>query len=116
MNTRERRDEIIRILRNRRHETVRNLANELSVCPRTIQRDINELSLTECIYTQVGRYYGGVYMQSWKKESGQSFQKKQKEILAKILDYVERDFDSPFNVEEIAVVRASFLGDNVLLK
>lgn len=114
MNTRERRNAIMRILRNRRHETVRNLANELSVCPRTVQRDINALSLTESIYTQVGRYYGGVYMQDWQSESEFVFEKKQREMLGRILDYVERIPESPFSDDEIAVVRATFVGGDSL--
>ena len=46
----------------RRHETVGNLAREFEVSPRTIRRDISAISLTEPIYTQSGRYHGGVYV------------------------------------------------------
>ena len=52
----------MRILYRRQHETVENLACELEVSVRTIIRDINELSLHEPIYTQTGRYGGGVYI------------------------------------------------------
>lgn len=62
MGTAERRKEIIRILCRRRHETISNLAEEFGVSTRTILRDIDVLSVTEPIYTQSGRYGGGVYI------------------------------------------------------
>ena len=62
MGTAERRYEIMKILCRRRYETIRNLASEFGVSMRTIQRDIEALSITEPIYTQAGKYYGGVYV------------------------------------------------------
>lgn len=62
MGTAERRAEIMRILCRRRHETISNLAEEFGVSTRTILRDIEVLSITEPIYTQCGRYGGGVYI------------------------------------------------------
>jgi predicted DNA-binding transcriptional regulator YafY len=62
MGTAERRHEIMKTLCRRRHETIRNLAFEFGVSMRTIQRDIDALSRTEPIYTQVGKYGGGVYV------------------------------------------------------
>lgn len=62
METAERRNEIMNILCRRRHEIIRNLAFEFGVSERTIRRDIEILSLTEPIYTQTGRYGGGVYV------------------------------------------------------
>lgn len=60
MGTAERRNEIMRVLCRKRHETVLNLAKEFGVSERTILRDVVALSLTEPIYTQCGRYGGGV--------------------------------------------------------
>ena len=62
MGTAERRYEIMKILCRRRYETIRNLASEFGVSMRTIQRDIEALSRTEPIYTQFGKYGGGVYV------------------------------------------------------
>ena len=62
MGTAERRMEIMRILCRRRHEKISNLAEEFGVSTRTILRDIEALSITEPIYTQSGRYCGGVYV------------------------------------------------------
>lgn len=62
MGTTERRNEIIKILCRRRYETIGNLANEFNVSYRTLRRDIESLSSYVPIYTQNGRYGGGVYM------------------------------------------------------
>lgn len=62
MGTTERRREIMKILCRRQHETMYNLASELGVSIRTIQRDVDALSITEPIYTQTGKYTGGVYV------------------------------------------------------
>ena len=62
MGTAERRYEIMKILCRRRYETIRNIASEFGVSMRTIQRDIETLSRTEPIYTQFGKYGGGVYV------------------------------------------------------
>lgn len=62
MGTAERRKEIMRILCRRKHETISNLAKEFGVSTRTIQRDVEVLSLKEPIYTRCGRYDGGVYV------------------------------------------------------
>ena len=62
MGTADRRRDIMKSLCRRRFETVKNLAFEFGVSERTIQRDIEELSLSEPIYTRCGRYGGGVYV------------------------------------------------------
>ena len=62
MGTAERRYQLMRILCRRRYETIRNLASEFGVSMRTIQRDIEALSRSEAIYTQFGKYGGGVYV------------------------------------------------------
>lgn len=62
MGPAERRREIMKILCRRKHETMYNLASEFGVSTRTIQRDVDVLSTTEPIYTQMGKYTGGVYV------------------------------------------------------
>jgi len=61
MGTAERRYKILRTLCRRRFETIGNLAVEFGVSERTIQRDIDVLGTSAPIYTQCGRYGGGVY-------------------------------------------------------
>lgn len=62
MGTAERRNEILKTLCRRRFETIRNLASEFGVSMRTIQRDIEILSVSNPIYTKSGRYAGGIYV------------------------------------------------------
>lgn len=45
MGTAERRDEIIKLLCRRRHETIPNLAFEFGVSERTIRRDIEAVTV-----------------------------------------------------------------------
>lgn len=60
--TTERQFRLLNVLSRRRHDTVGNLAAEFGVSERTIRRDIDVLSTIAPIYTQSGRYFGGVYM------------------------------------------------------
>lgn len=62
MGTAERRIELLKVLCRRRYETIANLASEFGVSKRTIRRDIEFLSLKNPIYTQAGKYTGGVYV------------------------------------------------------
>lgn len=62
MGTAERRNEILRLLCRRRHETIANMASFFGVSERTIRRDIEIISLSAPVYTQKGRYAGGVYI------------------------------------------------------
>ena len=62
MNTLERRQAILEVLCERRHETTKNLMFEFKANRSTIQNDILELSLTYPIYTVSGRYGGGIYV------------------------------------------------------
>ena len=58
----ERRRTLMEILCRDRHGTIGCLARELGVSERTVRRDIERLSMKEPIYTQAGRYGGGVYV------------------------------------------------------
>lgn len=62
LETAHRRLELMRILCRRRYETMSNLAYELNVSVKTIQRDIDGISNIIPIYTKTGRYKGGVYV------------------------------------------------------
>ncbi|WP_294758390.1 HTH domain-containing protein [uncultured Gemmiger sp.] len=62
LETSERRTELIRRLAVRKHDTMMNLASEFGVSVRTIQRDIDHLSLVYPIVLVRGRYSGGVYI------------------------------------------------------
>ena len=62
LGTMGRRWRLLKILCRKRHATIHMLAQELYVSPRTIRRDVEILSFSEPIYTQTGRYDGGVYV------------------------------------------------------
>ena len=86
MKTAERRKSIMNVLCRRRHETIRNLAFEFGVSTRTIRRDIEVLSYTEPIYTQRGRYDGGVYIVEGYYFNRMYMSKEELDILKKLHD------------------------------
>ena len=85
MGTAERRNEIMRVLCRKKHETVLNLAKEFGVSERTILRDVVALSLTEHIYTQCGRYGEGVYVDERYKPDRMYMRSDELEVLNKLL-------------------------------
>lgn len=60
MTPSERREAILKVLCQRRQDTIENLAFEFDVSVRTIKYDIEELTLAHPIETVRGRYGGGV--------------------------------------------------------
>lgn len=105
MRSYERRHMILRILCRRRYETISNLAKELEVSERTIRRDIDALSLTEPIYTQPGRYGGGVYVTDSFVMDRMYFKNHEIEILTKILQYIQTNMVSWLTDEEVAILK-----------
>ena len=64
-STAARRLQILMVLSHRRYETIDNLVFEFGVCRRTIQNDIDSLSISSPIYTVRG-HGGGIYvMDGW---------------------------------------------------
>lgn len=57
----ERRQDLLGILCERRHDSVENLAAEFGVSERTIRRDVEQLTLSYPIYTTQGNG-GGVHV------------------------------------------------------
>ena len=90
MGTAERRKAIMKILCRRRHETIHNLASELGVSERTVRRDIEVLSFSEPIYTQTGRYCGGVYVVDGYTVDRMYFTKEEEKLLHKLYRIVEQ--------------------------
>ena len=64
MGTAERRLEILKYLCRTRHATMAQLAKDLGVSQRTIQRDVYEIEATfhAPIVVKCGKYDGGVYL------------------------------------------------------
>ena len=63
MKALERRQLLLEVLCERRHDKIGNLAFELGVNEKTIRRDIQELSLSYPIYTECSRGKAGVYIE-----------------------------------------------------
>ncbi len=90
LGTAERRNEIMRILCRRRHETISNLAAEFGVSTRTILRDIEVLSIKEPIYTQCGRYGGGVYVTDGYSMSKMYMTDEELTLLHKLFEFADK--------------------------
>ena len=100
MGTAERRAEIMRILCRRRHETISNLAEEFGVSTRTILRDVEALSIKEPIYTQCGRYGGGVYVTDNYYMSRMYMTEKELSLLHKLLSFANKKAICELSAEE----------------
>ncbi len=105
MGTSERRQEIMRVLCRRRHETIKNLSFEFGVSERTIQRDIEILSLSEPIYTQSGRYGGGVYVDSGYKPDRMYMKENELAVLNKLLKMSKVKSVSDLSESETAILQ-----------
>ncbi len=105
MGTAERRAELMRILCRRRHETICNLAEEFGVSARTILRDIEVLSVTEPIYTQCGRYGGGVYVTDDYTMSRMYMSDKELSVLHKLVFLAENNLICDLNKEEFDLLK-----------
>ena len=92
MGTAERRYEIMKILCRRRYETTQKLAFELGVSTRTIQRDIESLSVSEPIFTKPGKYGGGIYVVDSYSMSRMYMTNEELDVLHKL--YVAADEDT----------------------
>lgn len=88
MGADDRRRAILRYLCRNRFATIAYLAEVFSVSERTIRRDIETLSLNEPIYTQAGRYGGGVYVMEGYYMDNIYFSDQELQIMQKLLAYV----------------------------
>lgn len=105
MGTAERRSEIMRILCRRRHETLSNLAEEFGVSTRTIQRDVEVLSITEPIYTQCGRYDGGVYVTENYDMSRMYMTESELSVLHKLVCFAQTKSVCGLNMDELSILK-----------
>ena len=77
------------MLCRRRYDTITNLAAVFGVSERTIRRDIEVLSMSEPIYTQTGRYGGGVYVTDNYSVDKMYICQQETDVLRKLLAYAE---------------------------
>ena len=105
MGTAERRREIMRVLCRRRHEKISNLAEEFGVTTRTIARDLEALSMTEPIYTQCGRYGGGVFVAGDYTISRMYMTEAELSVLQKVASFTEKQSDCILSEDEYRVLK-----------
>ena len=86
MRIMERQNEIIKILRRLKTETVPRLAQKLGVSKNTVYRDIQQLSLVHTIVTRQGNG-GGVTLLDWKEKPYKNILNlEQQQLLVEFLD------------------------------
>lgn len=85
MRATERRQALLELLCERRHDTMENLAFEFGVSRHTIMRDVLELSVSYPIYTVSGRHDSGVFVQDDYYLGKQYLSNEQQELLTAML-------------------------------
>lgn len=105
MGTAERRMELLKTLCKRKFDTISNLAFEFGVSERTIRRDIQILSLQEPIYTQTGRYNGGVYILNSFSTDKTYFSDKESDVMRRVLDILMYEKQISLSEEDISIVK-----------
>lgn len=86
-----RRQELLELLCQRRHDTCGNLANEFGVSRETIRQDVAELMCSYPIETTRGRYGGGVRIADGYYLRRRSLTLKQAVLLRKLSGQLEGD-------------------------
>ena len=99
MGTYERRTQIWETLRQRKSDTVENLATEFGVSERTIRRDLNVLITEHPITTICGRY-GGIFVLETALPG--YFSHTQAKVIEKIFSIIRKSHLNEFTKAEIA--------------
>ena len=84
MTATERREAILDVLSQRRHDQVKNLAVEFGVTERTIRTDIEILSCSYPVETVRGRYGGGVRVADWYHRDRKALSPEQVDLLKRL--------------------------------
>ncbi len=105
METAERRLAILRLLCRRRHETIKNIAAEFDISESTARRDIQALSRDAPIYTQTGRYGGGVYVTENYTMDRMYFSDCEIKVLEKIIDCIENNEKCILMASEYTIIK-----------
>ena len=108
MGALERRKRFIHLICQRRHDTVANLARDLEVSERTILRDIVVLGDIIPIYTQPGRYNGGVYIDKEYQPDRVFFTEQETNLLEKLISCLAEKSYSMISMPDLTALRAIF--------
>jgi predicted DNA-binding transcriptional regulator YafY len=103
--TTERRLAILRLLCRRRYETIKNIAAEFNISESTARRDIQALSRDAPIYTQTGRYGGGVYVTDNYTMDRMYFNDCEIKVLEKVIDSIENQEKCVLNPSEYTIIK-----------
>ncbi len=98
MTATERKLNIIKFLFSSRYATMKNIAEQFNVSVRTVQRDIDEISLFVPIYVKNGRYDGGVYVLNSSSDIFGSLNKTEKHLLKKAVVIASEKLDENENI------------------
>ena len=91
MTAKARKDEIIRVLKHRGQETMPQLAHELGVSMRTIQRDILALTVDEHYHLEtVQSNGGGVILKDFKGHYKRRFRQDEIKVLTDLVSKADR--------------------------
>lgn len=86
----ERRQRILEVLSDRRHETIATLITEFRVSSSTLKRDVEILSCSAPIFTVRGNG-GGIYVAEDWYIGRRYLNSKQEALLIELLEYLESD-------------------------
>lgn len=89
MTATERREAILDVLSQRKHDQIKNLAEEFGVSERTIRTDIQILSCSYPIETVRGRYGGGVKVMDGYRLDRKTLSSEQVELLKRLATNLE---------------------------
>jgi len=100
LSTTERQMKLLRVLAQRRYDTLSNLAFEFDVTQRTILRDMAEISPYISVYCKRGRFDGGVYVDPNFRMDRAYMMPEELALLTKIRSCMRSGLDSMFSAEE----------------
>ena len=105
----DRRQEILALLCEIRHETYANLEAEFGVCRTTIKKDIQALSCSYPIETIRGRHGGGVKLSDWFHMEKSTLSLEQIRVLKKTQRYFRGETDQALNTDDLKIIGSILL-------
>jgi len=104
VSTTERQLKLLRVLAQRRYDTLSNLALEFDVTQRTILRDIDVIARYIPVYCKRGRFDGGVYVDPNFRMDRAYMMPEELSVLKKVRSTMENDTKPSFSVEDISIL------------
>ena len=105
METVQRQYQMMKLLCRNRHMTITELAAVFDVSDRTIRRDVESLSTHEPLYTEQGRYTGGVFVADGYYFDKDFFTDPEKHIIRKIIKFAQNKTMCALSEDEINTLK-----------